>query len=278
MSSTLPNFFIVGAPKAGTTSLYHYLDQHPEIYMSPVKEPNHFASEIRLEGFVDAIQERIRREMEETKKYLAGSMLEKRFGAVGLNWADYLKLFRNANHEKAIGEASVCYLWSDSAAANIAEHIPKAKIIMILRDPAERAFSQYRQWASKGIVRDTFFDVCKSSIANAGGKFQAMNPFLQMGLYADQVQRYMDLFPRENIRIFLYEEYQRDARGMIADILRLLGVDASFQPDMSRRHLADHGAPYTMNPQERSYLVDYYRSNVRKLSQLLSCDLSAWER
>src|SRR5579863_1241705 len=133
----LPNFFIVGAPKAGTTSLYHYLDQHPEIYMSPVKETNHFASEIRLAGFADELQEQVKRDMRAMQKYLAGPMSEKRFGAVGLEWDDYLKLFRNATDEKAIGEASVCYLWSRTAAKNIFARIPRAKIIMILRDPAE---------------------------------------------------------------------------------------------------------------------------------------------
>ncbi len=246
--------------------------------MSPVKEPNHFASEIRLEGFTEALQERTRRDMEEMQKYLAGPMVEKRFGAVGLEWADYLKLFQNARREKAIGEASVCYLWSQSAAGNIFARIPEAKIIMILRDPRERAFSQYRQWAVKGKMRDTFLETCKKSIANAGGKFQAMSPFLEMGLYAAQVKRYIELFPRENIRIVFYEDYQRDPVEMMASTLRFLGVDASFQPDMSQRHLAGNGAGCVMNDGESAYLTSYYGEDVRKLSQILDHDLSHWGR
>jgi hypothetical protein len=276
-NSRLPNFFIVGAPKAGTTSLYHYLDQHPEIYMSPVKEPNYFASEIQLEGFAEPLREPMRRRMADMQRYLAGSMEEKRFGAVGLEWVGYLKLFRNVRQEKAIGEASVCYLWSESAARNIFARIPEAKIIMILRDPAERALSQYRQWAGKEQMRETFRDVCEKSIANQGGKFQAMSPFLEMGLYAEQVKRYFDLFPRENIRVDFYENYRRDPAGMIAETLRFLGVDASFQPDMSRRHLEGNRASCAMDFRERAYLTAFYRDDVRKLAQLLDCDLSRWE-
>ena len=273
----VPNFFIVGAPKAGTTSLYHYLDQHPAIYMSPVKEPNHFASEIRLEGFAEAQQERVRHGMEETRAYLGGVMREKRFGAVGLDWNDYLKLFRNADGEKALGEASVCYLWSQSAARNIFARVPEAKIVMILRDPAERAFSQYMQWTSKGGMRDTFLEACEKSIANAGGKFRPMSPFLEMGLYANQVRRYLDLFPRENIHIAFYEDYERNPKGILADLLRFLGVDETFRPDMSRRYLVGNGGGRVMSDAERRYLTDYYREDLRMLSRLLNRDLSRWQ-
>jgi len=94
---------------------------------------------------------------------------------------------------------------------------------MILRDPRERAFSQYRQWAVKGKMRDTFLETCRESLANAGGKFRSMSPFLEMGLYADQVKRYMELFPRENIRIVFYEDYLGDPAETMADTLRFLG-------------------------------------------------------
>ena len=246
--------------------------------MSPVKEPNHFASEIQLEGFAEPLREPTRRGMEEMQKYLAGPMLEKRFGAVGLTWADYLKLFRNAQQEKAIGEASVCYLWSESAARNIFARIGEAKIIIILRHPAERAFSQYRQWAGKKRMRETFREACEKCIANRGGKFQAMSPFLEMGLYAEQVKRYLELFPRESVRIVFYEDYQRDPAAMIDGTLGFLGVDARFQPDLSRKYLVGNENGCVLTERDRSYLADYYRDDVRKLAQLLDRDLSRWER
>ncbi len=113
--AALPNFFIVGAPKAGTTSLYHYLDQHPQIFMSPIKEPNYFATEIRPENFGDELQPQVAEDLRELREYLRGPMPKKSFGGLVSQWDDYLKLFQSAKTEKAIGEASVCYLWSKTA-------------------------------------------------------------------------------------------------------------------------------------------------------------------
>ena len=96
LGQPLPNFFIAGAPKAGTTSLYHYLDQHPEIYMSPIKEPCYFSSELRPEHYSEELQPWINREKHALKEYLDGPILEKRFGGLVSEWEDYVKLFRNA--------------------------------------------------------------------------------------------------------------------------------------------------------------------------------------
>src|SRR4249919_676933 len=96
----VPNFFLAGAPKAGTTSLYHYLDQHPEIYMSPIKEPCYFSDEIRYENFSDEI-----RRPSTLDAYLAGPMIEKRFGGPVTRWHDYLRLFHRAQGKTAVGEA-----------------------------------------------------------------------------------------------------------------------------------------------------------------------------
>ena len=89
----LPNFFIVGAPKAGTTSLYYYLDHHPEVYFSPIKEPCYFASEIRKENMVEEQHPGIERDLEDLRKYLSGPMREKRPGAIELSRENYLSLF-----------------------------------------------------------------------------------------------------------------------------------------------------------------------------------------
>src|SRR3954468_25016760 len=102
----LPNFFVVGAPKAGSTSLYHYLDQHPQVYMCPIKEPNYFASEIRPNNVSEELQGRLRRDIDALKAYLNGPMSEHRFGGMVVEWEDYLKLFENFEEEIAIGEAS----------------------------------------------------------------------------------------------------------------------------------------------------------------------------
>ena len=311
----LPNFFIVGAPKAGTTSLCYYLDQHPDVYMSPRKEPCYFASELRPENFSDELQPWIRHNMQAVEEYLAGPMREKRFGGLVSEWDDYVKLFQNVTSETAIGEASVCYLWSKTAARDIAARIPGAKIVMILRNPADRAFSQYLQAVTNGAVLKSFRAQIRTSSVSKSGRFERVHPFLEFGLYGEQVKRYLKSFPRENVRIHLYEDYQKQPEQVLADVFRFLQVDASFTPDRSRKHLeprvpkfvaityflkkyglwrrAGELSPGSLRPllrtvafrrrkslvmdrTDREYLIDYYREDIHKLSQLLGRDLSDW--
>jgi Sulfotransferase family len=310
-----PNFFIVGAPKAGTTSLYHYLDQHPQIYMSPIKEPCYFASEIRPENFGPELQDLVARETQALRKYLDGPMREKRFGGTVTCWEDYLRLFRGVREEKAIGEASVCYLWSKTAARNIAAQIPDARILMILRDPAERAFSQYAHLVTNGQIRMPFQEYIRSGLRSTGGKFGIFHPFLEFGLYYEQVKRFLELFPIENIRIYFYEDYRKQPAGTLADVCRFLEVSDSFTPDLSSKYLEPqvprsiaigyalkkYGVwqraklliPQALGPfarklvfrrrkslamarKDRKCLIDYYREDIDRLSQLLNRDLSAW--
>ena len=311
----LPSFFIVGAPKTGTTSLHHYLDQHPQIYMSPVKEPCYFASEVRLEHFGPEFESDARRCSQRLHEYLEGPMLGADPGGIVSNWEDYLKLFKNVDAETAIGDASVCYLWSPTAAVNIRSRIPDAKILMILRDPAERAFSQYLQYAANGLVRCSFREQIGCSARNTRHEFNPLYPFLEYGQYYGQVKAYLDLFPRANVRIYLYEEAWNDTAAFLKSIFEYLDVDPEFRADVSRRSLQGRAPrtltgqyllrkagitprlktllpkmvrrrvrrflfssndPRRMDAPDRKYLSDYYRSDVEKLSSLLDRDLGAW--
>jgi hypothetical protein len=174
----LPNFFIVGAPKAGTTSLYAYLDQHISVYMSPLKEPNYFASELRVENFVEEARPRINCEIDALQDYLRGDMSEKRFGGLVSTWDDYLKLYRKVSDETAIGEATPCYLWSETAARNIAARIPHAKIIISLRNPVDRAFSQYLHMVTVGSTRRSFREQIEANLRNESKQLGPLRPLL----------------------------------------------------------------------------------------------------
>lgn len=310
-----PDFFIVGAAKAGTTSLYHYLGQHPDIYMSPLKEPGYFAFEVRPENFVPAHQARVRRVVEETRAYVRGPMLEQRSNGIVCDWQDYLRLFAAATTQRAVGEASVSYLWSFTAAAQIAARFPQARILMVLRAPADRAFSQYLQGVSNGILRQSFRDYVRASLRATGDSFSIYRPFLEMGFYAEQVQRYLDHFPRRQIGIWLYEETQARPREVLRQVFEFLGVDPSFTPDTSNRHNQPHIArmikpihflrrigiwqqlraitpapirsrlrdamyrppgTVTMRPEDRALMNDFYRNDIRRLEGILNRDLSPW--
>ena len=198
----LPNFFLVGAAKAGTTSLFRYLDQHPDIYMSPIKEPNYFADEVRVENFAPEFQERLLRWREDLRVYLEGSRQERFTSGPVSDWNDYLRLFEPARDERAVGEASPSYLWSKTAARNIAVRCPGAKILIILRNPVERAFAQHLHTLSVISTPMTFREHIDAALRCREPKIGELYPFLEFGLYADQVERYLSRF---YVRIFLYE-------------------------------------------------------------------------
>jgi hypothetical protein len=311
----VPTFFIVGAPKAGTTSLYHYLDQHPQIHMSPIKEPSYFASELRPENFHPRFQTRFFQEQESVRQYLAGPMAVKRFGGPVVDWESYARLFQNARKGQAIGEASASYLWSASAAQNIAARIPEARIVMILRDPAERAYSQYLRVVSDGLVRHSFREQLRQSRNGESSQFDVLNPLLEFGLYSAQLDRYLKVFRAQNVRVYLYEDYRRHPSETLADLFRFLSVDPHFQPDMSRRMMEPHIPQYVsaayflkrfglwqrvkrwsppllrrslravafrkrdslaLNAEDRQALRQYYRDDTVRLSKMLGRNLDAW--
>ena len=134
-NKTEPNFFIVGAPKAGTTSLYKYLESHPDIFMSALKETNYFSFT----------------EIEEQKLYYREKGVS--------DWNSYLSLFENASGKKAIGEASVSYLFYPKTARAIKEKFSDARIIIMLRNPAERALSHYFMDYKMGYVKRKFSEI-----------------------------------------------------------------------------------------------------------------------
>lgn len=310
----LPNFFLVGAPKAATTSLYHYLDQHPQIYMSAIKEPCFFAAEIREENCDPDQRSRIARDARSLRKFLSGSMREKRFGGIVTTWEDYQRLFANATGESALGEASVMYLWSRTAPDRIAARVPDARILVMLRDPAERAFSQYLHGVGKGAIRWSFREHVERSLRHRSG-LSIHYPFLELGLYAEQLSRYRERFG-DHVWVGFHEDFRSRPLDVLRNIYRFLGVAPEFSPDMTRRHLeaqVPRLAPIgwlqrsgfwgavaritppgvrpmirrtlvrqpdaaRMDPADRQFLVDYYRGDIGKLAGQLGRNLDGWLR
>jgi hypothetical protein len=311
----LPNFFIVGAPKAGTTSLYQYLRQHPQVYMSPVKETHYFCSEVRPENFTAEERPRVLREAEAFKDYLRGDLRQERFGGLIAQWEDYVTLFRNATDEIAIGEATPLYLWSRTAARNIAARFPHAKIIISLRNPIDRAFSQYLHMVAVGATRRSLHEQIEADLSCRSTQIGAEWPFLEYGRYCEQIKRYLAEFPRSQIHISLYEELERTPAELLANLFRFLDVDSGFHADIAvrynepriprlarvtqlmkrsswwpylhklavgpfgavlRRAMLRPRATLRMDPAARALLADYYREEITQLAQLLERDLRSW--
>ena len=152
--------------RAVPLSLYHYLRQHPQIYMSPIKEPCYFASEIRVGNLSPCYRRHIKRMSRRLPEVFDDVNSGKPHGWLVSEWNDYLRLFQDVKGQSAVGEASAAYLWSTTAAMNIASRRPNARIVMILRDPAERAFSQYLHQLAVGLINCSFREHIRKCVRN----------------------------------------------------------------------------------------------------------------
>jgi Sulfotransferase domain len=272
----LPNFLIIGAAKGGTTSLHHYLRQHPQIYLTPVKETNFFWTEATEHG-------------RKTVQTLA----------------EYERLFADANGARAVGEISPQYLNSATAAERIARDLPHVKLVVSLRHPADRAWSDYLGRVRILRERGTFDDAIRPG-----------HTILEWGFYAPRLKRYYDRFPRQRIHVILYDDYAADPHGTLRSLFRFLDVDESVGVDTTTKHnpaavprsnvlnrilwpavvAASSVTPKRWRgtgllaklmaktyrkapafpPELRARLIDVYRDDILATQQLIGRDLSRW--
>lgn len=210
---TLPTFLIIGAPKCGTTSVYDYLAQHPQVFMSPVKEPRFFDNE----GNPDPST--IRRDE-----------------AVITGIEAYRALFAKAPPAvRAIGEASPTYLRSENAAAGIKRHIPQARLVAILRQPVDRAYSAYVMARRDGREKAASFE---EALASERAGTAADEYFYSARAYHECLQTYYAHFPREQIKVLRYDDLVADAPGFMRTVFDFLGVDPDAPIDTSGRRNA----------------------------------------
>ncbi len=192
-----PNFFIVGAPKAATTSFYYYLNRIPKIFMTSVKEPHYFSTNLMLDD------------------YTAKPIRDKQ---------KYLSLFKKVKSEKIIGEASTSYLADPKTPKLIQQVAPLARIIIILRDPIERIYSEYLMLVRLGQSKLSFHKELQKVL---GKNYEETNPqfSLHSGLYAESVKRYLDIFGIDQVKIIIFEEFVKRPKETVVDTLRFLNVD-----------------------------------------------------
>lgn len=285
---TLPNFMIIGVAKAGTTSLFRYLDQHPQVFMCPIKGTNFF-------GYEDARQWQWSDE--------GAPPLLRNFPVRTIE--AYKAAFAGAADELAIGEAAPQYLRCPTAAQRIHASIPEVKLIASLRNPADRAFSGFLMRTRRGEAVKSLYRELTPEASHVRESF-----------YYQRLKRYFDLFPRDQIKILIFEEFKQDATRAMSDVFGFLGVDRNHMLDTSTAHnaaavprsrllnrlfyhptmirIAKAGFPQSLQrmakqvrqqnqkkpPQFpadlRASLLDLYRDDIRRLEQLLDRDLSIW--
>lgn len=285
---TLPNFMIIGVAKAGTTSLYHYLDQHPQVFMCPIKGTNFF-------GYEDARDWRWKDE--------GDPPLLRHFQVT--TFEAYEAMFAIAPNKIAIGEASPQYIRCPTAAQRIYECIPDVQLIASLRNPADRAFSGFLMRTRRGEAVKSVYEELTPEASH-----------VKEGFYYKRLKRYFDTFPKRQIKVCIFEEFKKDPAKVVVDLFDFLGVDTNFVPDISTRYnparvpknrllnrvffdptlvraaklvlpeslqrlvkrvrQQNLKTPPKFPADLRAELLDFYREDILKLEVLLDRDLSIW--
>lgn len=229
---TLPNFLIIGAQKAGTTALHFYLKQHPQIYMSPVKEPHFFTNEGgKLESQGSTSEKLNLSSIADVEAYWR----QNRSSCTDIE--AYRALFGGVSNETAIGESSTLYLYSSKAPERIQHTIPNVKLIAMLRDPVERAYSAFLYLVRDGKEPLTdFAQALQEEEIRIRSNWEPNWHYRQRGLYHAQLKRYFDRFDRGQVRVYLYEDFNANPIDTLQDIFRFLGVDDTFTPDVTQRY------------------------------------------
>lgn len=278
----LPNFLICGIQKGGTTSLYNYLRQHPEVYMPHTKEINYF-----------------------------NLNYEK-----GQDW--YESHFELDADRRAIGEASPLYMWYPEVAERLAQLLPEAKLIFVLRNPIERAYSNYWFNVSRGAQDPS--NIFSDIIRTQKGHWM----YLSKGLYFEQIMRLRQYFEHEQLHILITERLRANPEQVLASCYEFLDISTGFQPNMAQHHnvtvlprgmwanaiyrnwiqiknilkpnlpvtlknraqalrSASHGLLFTpkqappIPEADRIYLRTIFKSQNEALAEFLKADLSCWD-
>ncbi len=291
-----PNFFIVGAPKAGTTTMFRYLGEHPEAYIPTRKEPHYFAPDLTSERYVKDLDA-------------------------------YLELFEEGVGVPRRGEASVFYLLSEEAARRIHAFDPEARIIIMLRNPTDMVYSYHSQRVFNG--REDIEDFEAALAAEPERRQGQRIPpnadpveglfYTEVGRYTEQVRRYLDVFDRHQVCIVVLDDLAKDPDREFTRVCEVLGIDPSFRPDSqvhnpnttvrsrwlrdllkfsaSARHVARVLLPHTVRrwlghtlaslntkveprpklaPATRRRLALEFADDIRQLSELIGRDLTNW--
>lgn len=315
INSNHPNFFVIGAAKCGTTTLYDFLEQHPDVYMSPIKEPHHFSKDIVMENFSDEYKHYLKTRNVNLSEYLQSDLSRKIWEWYISDYNQYLQLFKNVKNEKAIGEISNGYLFSEVAAQEIYKKYPEAKIIMILRNPVERAYSHYLANVRDGRTTLNFRDELIEDSKKTRKGWCISHSYVEMGLYHDQVKRFMDVFPSSQIKIYLNDDLRINASSVGKDLFQFLAINLNSTIDYSKKQnearlpksagimklitqtglkrkifralpikmqekvkplFFKEGKIPKISNDDRAWVLEKYKSDITKTQNLIGRDLSGW--
>lgn len=283
-----PDFLVIGAYKSGSTALHEALRAHPQVFVPAQKGPSFFA----YDG------------VEEPDRPLPPGTVRR--------WEDYLALFDPAPAGAVRGEVSPEYLANPRAAGRIRERVPDARLVAILRNPVERAFSDYLMYVRDGLEPETDFGSALDAQEERRRAAAPTGYYVETGFYGRQLRPYFEAFPRERIQVHLFEDFAADPDAVLRSLFAFLAVDPALG-EIPERAVNVSGVPRNalvaaavrggrrfapllpaavrrrakaalargldrpaLTPEDRSRLVELYREDVAELERLLERPLDRW--
>lgn len=311
MKIVKPNFFLIGAAKSGTTALSVMLGNHPQVYISPIKEPNFFSKDIDISSF-SAEYRKI--------TFLAGDdyfrqkPLKKEHLSFIRQEHHYYALFEEAGDETAIGECSTSYLYSQVAAREIRNFNPEAKILVILRNPVNRAFSHYQMALKYGLTNLPLTEEVERDFKQQEKGWGISRLYIELGMYGSQLERYYQCFSPHQVLVLFHEDLIENQEDTFKKICLFLEVDplkpeltGSYNeavlprfpwlnkvltysglrklmkeniPEKTRKRLS--AAFFTrenlpkMSNDEKEFLLGFFKEDIQKTAMLTGRNLDHW--
>jgi len=213
----LPNFFIAGGARCGSTSLFAYCKAHPEIFMAQIKEPNFFSY-----GY--------------GKVPFNGPKLKHIYTTSIKDLPSYEAMFQGAGTAKAVGEASINYMLHPQACAGIRSLVPEARLVFALRHPVERAWSSFQRSRHEGSEQESDFLTAWRDDERRRNAGNWSNIHRYKSLYGRHLKVWFDTFPQEQIKVILFDDMVADPKKVMRELFVFLGVDPNFEPDTSVVH------------------------------------------
>ena len=265
-----PNFLIVGANKAGTTSIYYYCNQHPQILMSKIKEPMFFTASDKFKN-KNVLKNQVRSRTENLANPKVITSLE-----------DYQNLFFGGKNKIARGEASTSYLANpNKAIPKIKSLFPEMKIIACLRNPVERAFSCYCMYHSSGLEKRSFDQAILDEINGNVDNIPQGQRYLKLGLYYSSVKSYLQAFGEDQVLIVLFDNLKKYPLNFMKNIFNFLQVDNTFIPSTevqlnTSSHWLNSQKKPQMSKRAAQICQDFFENDLKKLQEIIPLQQTNW--
>lgn len=309
-----PDFIFVGVGKGGTTSMYHYLHAHPQVFLPPIKETNFFITPFLA---FDELREDFQHSIKiDIKKYLNSSMPYRHHAWID-QAEDYQALFKNKTADQISGEVCPSYFFEHRSFSAIAKSSRQTKIVLILRHPLARLFSQYKMNVRDGrdVANDFITEIMRDYQKTKKGYGISYN-YVEGSLYAPSLRALFEQFDQKQIKILYYEQLQRDTQGLLRELAQFLEIDPKGFPEKLevfnesgkpkneslnkmikqsrwiallkdviptgikkrlKRSLVDQNATWKIDQKSFDQLYPYFENDILACEKLLAKNLDAWK-